>query len=89
MSHVVTNACTKKLCCVKVCPQNAFYNAGARLVINPEDCIDCGTCVPECPNGAIFPEADVPAADKAAIETNKEFFANKSAAEKEKLRMLA
>jgi ferredoxin len=42
------------------------------LVIDPDECIDCGACVPECPTKAIFPMAKVPAASKAYIQINAE-----------------
>jgi ferredoxin len=58
MTHVVTEACIK--CkytdCVEICPVSCFYEGEVMLVINPEQCIDCGLCVPECPIGAIIPD---------------------------------
>ena len=55
MPHIVTEKCIK--CkytdCVEVCPVECFFDAGDCLVINPDTCIDCGVCVPECPIGAI------------------------------------
>jgi ferredoxin len=60
MTYVVIDACVK--CkytdCVEVCPVDCFYEGEDMLVINPEECIDCGVCVPECPIDAIKPEAD-------------------------------
>jgi ferredoxin len=38
-----------------------FYGDEQQLYIDPDDCIDCGACVPECPVEAIFLDADVPA----------------------------
>jgi len=59
MTYVVTEACIK--CkytdCVEVCPVDCFYEGENMLVINPEECIDCGVCEPECPIEAIQPEA--------------------------------
>jgi NAD-dependent dihydropyrimidine dehydrogenase PreA subunit len=86
MAHVVTSACTKDLACVKVCPNNCFYDAGEQLAINPDECIDCGLCAQECPTNAIFPAEDVPASEKAAVEKNKKFFEGKSADELAKVR---
>ena len=58
MSHYVTEACIK--CkyqdCVAVCPVDCFYEGPNFLVINPEECIDCGICIPECPVEAIVDE---------------------------------
>ena len=60
MTFVVTDECVK--CkytdCVEVCPVDCFYEGEHMLVINPEECIDCGVCVPECPIDAIKPESD-------------------------------
>lgn len=60
MTFVVTDACIK--CkytdCVVVCPVDCFYEGENMLVINPDECIDCGVCEPECPAEAIFPESD-------------------------------
>ncbi len=48
---------------------------GLQLFIDPETCIDCGACEPECPVDAIFPsEDDVPENDKPFIKKNYEFF---------------
>lgn len=55
MSHYVTEACIK--CkytdCVEVCPVDCFHEGPNFLVINPDECIDCGVCIPECPVEAI------------------------------------
>ena len=59
MTYVVTDECVK--CkytdCVEVCPVDCFYEVDLMLVINPEECIDCGVCVPECPVDAIKEES--------------------------------
>jgi len=61
MTHVVTDNCIK--CkykdCVEVCPVDCFYVGENMLVIHPDECIDCGVCVPECPAEAIFPDSDI------------------------------
>ena len=60
MTFVVTDACIK--CkytdCVEVCPVDCFYEGENMLAINPDECIDCGVCEPECPVEAIKPESD-------------------------------
>ena len=60
MTFVVTEACIK--CkytdCVEVCPVDCFYEGDNMLVINPDECIDCGVCEPECPIEAIIPDTD-------------------------------
>ena len=55
MPHVVTSACVdhKYQECVAVCPVEAFREADTYLVIDPDECIDCGVCEPECPAEAI------------------------------------
>ncbi len=62
MAYVVAEPCIK--CkytdCVTVCPVNCFYEGENFLAINPDECIDCGACVPECPSEAIFSEDDLP-----------------------------
>jgi len=60
MAYVVTDACVK--CkytdCVEVCPVDCFYEGENMLAINPDECIDCGVCEPECPAEAIKPESE-------------------------------
>jgi ferredoxin len=60
MTYVVTDNCIacKYTDCVEVCPVDCFYEGENMLVINPDECIDCGVCVPECPAEAIFPESE-------------------------------
>ncbi len=43
--------------CVEVCPVDCFYEGENMLVINPDECIDCGVCEPECPVDAIVPDS--------------------------------
>ena len=60
MTFVVTEACIrcKYTDCAAVCPVDCFYEGETMLVINPEECIDCGVCEPECPAEAIVPDSD-------------------------------
>ncbi len=60
MTYVVTDNCVrcKYTDCVTVCPVDCFYEGENMLVIDPDQCIDCGVCVPECPAEAIFPESE-------------------------------
>src|SRR6478752_5607926 len=44
--------------CVDVCPVDCFYQGENMLVIHPDECIDCGVCVPECPVDAIKPDTE-------------------------------
>ena len=57
--------------CVEVCPVDCFYEGENMLVINPDECIDCGVCEPECPVDAILPDTD-PEGEKW-VEFNKEW----------------
>lgn len=63
MAHVVTAPCVgcKYTDCVVVCPMECFYGDERQLYIDPDDCIDCGACAPECPVEALFMDVDVPA----------------------------
>lgn len=59
MTYVVTDNCIrcKFMDCVEVCPVDCFYEGEHMLVIHPDECIDCGVCVPECPAEAIKPDS--------------------------------
>lgn len=74
MTHVVGEACIK--CkytdCVDVCPVDAFRAGKNMLVIDPDECIDCTLCEPECPADAIFPADDVPAGQEDFVALNAE-----------------
>lgn len=58
MTYLVTDNCVKckHTDCVEVCPVDCFYEGENFLVINPDECIDCGVCEPECPVNAIVPD---------------------------------
>ena len=62
MAFVVTEPCIKckHTNCVDVCPVACFKEGVNMLVIDPDECIDCGLCVPECPVDAIFQDDEVP-----------------------------
>lgn len=74
MAYVVTENCVK--CkytdCVEVCPVDCFHEGANFLAIDPDECIDCTLCVPECPVNAIFAEDDVPEDQKQFIGINAE-----------------
>ena len=74
MTFVVTESCIrcKYTDCVDVCPVDAFREGPNFLAIDPDDCIDCAVCVPECPVSAIYAEEDVPADQQAFIALNAE-----------------
>ena len=74
MPHIVTESCIR--CrytdCVDVCPVDCFREGPNMLVIDPDECIDCAVCIPECPVEAILAEEDVPDAQKKFIPLNAE-----------------
>jgi ferredoxin len=74
MTFVVTEACIrcKYTDCVDVCPVDAFREGPNFLVIDPDECIDCAVCVPECPVNAIFAEEDVPSRQQHFTALNAE-----------------
>jgi len=66
MTHIITSLCLRDSGCVEVCPVECIVpgkpvEEWPWFYIDPDTCIDCGACVPECPYAAIFPEDDVPA----------------------------
>ena len=73
MTFVVVESCIKCKTteCVEVCPVDCFHEGPNFLVINPDECIDCAICVPECPVDAIFDEDDVTDDQKDFIEINE------------------
>lgn len=73
MTFVVNENCIRcKLTdCVEVCPVDCFYEGPNMLVINPDECIDCALCEPECPVNAIFAEDELPADQQEFLEINK------------------
>jgi len=74
MTFVVTDNCIlcKYTDCVEVCPVDCFYEGPNFLVIDPDECIDCALCEPECPVEAIFDEDDIPDGQEAFIALNAE-----------------
>ena len=58
--------------CVEVCPVDCFYEGENMLVINPDECIDCALCEPECPANAIFSEDEIPEDQKDFLQLNAE-----------------
>jgi ferredoxin len=74
MAFVVCEPCRdcKYTDCVVVCPCDCFYQDDGQLYIDPESCIDCEACVPECPVEAIFGESNVPAKWVQFVQLNAE-----------------
>ena len=74
MAYVVTEACVncRYTDCIDVCPVDCFRLGPNFLVIDPDECIDCAVCVPECPVNAIYAEEDVPDDQRDYIQINRD-----------------
>jgi len=74
MTFVVGENCIrcKHTDCVEVCPVDCFYEGPNMLVINPDECIDCALCEPECPVDAIYAEDELPEEQAEFLELNAE-----------------
>ena len=74
MTHIVLESCIR--CrytdCVDVCPVDCFRVGPNMLVIDPDECIDCAVCIPECPVEAIKAEEDLTAQEQEFIALNAE-----------------
>jgi NAD-dependent dihydropyrimidine dehydrogenase PreA subunit len=62
VTYIIAEPCIdiKDRSCVDVCPVDCIHEFERILIIDPEECIDCGACEPECPVEAIFPEDALP-----------------------------
>src|SRR5215211_7814178 len=76
MAYIIAEPCigTKDMSCIAVCPVDCIYEGDDQLYINPDECIDCGACEPECPVEAIFADDSVPELWTGYIEKNRAFF---------------
>src|SRR5690349_19255227 len=79
MAYVIAEACigVKDKACVTVCPVDCIHEGTEpydMLYIDPDECIDCGLCEPECPVSAIFADSDVPKDQERFIQINADFF---------------
>lgn len=78
MTHVIAEPCLNKKdgSCVEVCPVDCIHTTPESdlFYINPDECIDCGACVPVCPHEAIFAEEDLPEKWNSYKEVNAKFF---------------
>jgi len=74
MTFVVTEKCIrcKYMDCVEVCPVDCFHEGPNMLVIDPDECIDCTLCEPECPVEAIYSEDEIPKGQEQMLELNAE-----------------
>ncbi len=76
MPYVITEACinTKDRACVDVCPVDCIYEGPDQLFIHPDECIDCGACVPACPVTAIFALDETPREWSDYIGRNRGYY---------------
>ena len=78
MTFIVGESCI--MCklgdCVEVCPVDCFHEGPNMLVINPDECIDCALCEPECPVDAIFADDEIPEGQELFEELNRELSEN-------------
>jgi NAD-dependent dihydropyrimidine dehydrogenase PreA subunit len=86
MPHVIAEPCIGvcDTACVEVCPTDCIHPTkdewdddnveGKQLYINPDECIDCGACEPECPVDAIFEEDDLPEKWEKYIQINADYY---------------
>jgi ferredoxin len=76
MAYIIAESCigVKDASCVAVCPVDCIYEGEDMYYINPDECIDCGACEPECPVTAIFADDSVPEQWQGFIAKNRVFF---------------
>ena len=74
MTFIVTESCIrcKYTDCVEVCPVDCFHEGPNMLVIDPEECIDCTLCEPECPVEAIYADDEIPDGQEDFLPLNEE-----------------
>ncbi|NRR32710.1 ferredoxin family protein [Oxalobacteraceae bacterium] len=74
MAYIVTEDCIqcKHTDCVSVCPVDCFHEGENFLAIDPDECIDCGACEPECPLRAIKPHDQLSEADRQFVALNRD-----------------
>ena len=82
MAYIIIDTCTKDFLCVEACPVDCIHPTEEeegvedvpQLYINPEECIDCGACVPVCPTESIFELDELPADKQEFIQKNAAYF---------------
>ena len=83
MTYVIAQNCidVKDKSCVEVCPVDCIHPTDGEgvtmLYIDPDECIDCGACEPECPVEAIFVEEDLPEEWEHFTKINADYFLKK------------
>jgi len=82
MAYVIIDSCTKDDECVAACPVDCIhptqgedgYEEATQLFIHPEECIDCGACIPVCPTESIFVLEEVPEDKQDAVAKNAAYY---------------
>ena len=64
---------------------DCIYEGARALYVQPEECIDCGACVPVCPEEAIYHEDDLPESLRPHLEDNEDFFTQRLPGQSEPL----
>ena len=76
MTHVISQSCigVKDASCLDVCPVECIYEGADQFYIHPDECIDCGACISECPVDAIFMDEDLPPHLRDFLDKNRDYF---------------
>jgi ferredoxin len=82
MAYVIVDSCTKDELCIDACPVDCIhptndepgFDEAPQLYIHPEECIDCGACVPVCPTESIFVLEELPEDKEQYAEKNADYF---------------
>jgi len=82
LTYIIGEACidVKDISCQSVCPVDCIHETERILVIDPDECIDCGACEPECPVNAIFPEESLPTEWAKYTKIDATWYTDKAAA---------
>jgi ferredoxin len=81
VAYVICEPCigVKDKACMDICPVGCIHESEQdgfpqMLFIQPDECICCSICEPECPVNAIYPEEDVPEEWQEYIQLNADYF---------------
>ncbi len=82
MAYVIVDTCTKDMLCVEACPVDCIHpkqdepdaEQAPQLYIHPDECIDCGACIPVCPTNSIFVLEELPAELAHFAEKNRQYY---------------